>query len=484
MKNILEKYKNMNVMVKASIWFTICSIIQKGISVITLPIFTRIMSIEQYGEYNVFLTWYNIILIIISFNIQSEVFNKGLSEHKDSMSKYTNNQIGLMIILLFIYTIIYVLFRNFINNILHLSTFMMFLIIIEIFCSTIIEFWRSQKKFEYNYKKIVVISLLCTVFSPIIGIIAVLNTPYKVEAKIISNILIPLICSVVILISYLKNNKISYNTKIWKKTLFLALPLLPHYLSLVLLNQSDRLMINYFIGSASAAIYSVAYSAGFLLIIINNSINSSIVPWLYERIKNKNLVSINKIVSGLFYIVAAVNLFLIWLAPECISIFAPSSYQSAIWCLIPISISVFFSFVYSICVDLEVFFEKNIYITISTIISTILNLVLNLIFIPRYGFISAAYTTLFSYFILMILHLIFTSKVLKNNSISIKTIISNNTIIICSLILCIGAIIAAFLYNYMVIRIVLLFIVSIVIIIFRKKIIDYLKAIKKNKRGV
>ena len=48
--NITSKYRSLSVQAKAALWFTICSFLQKGISFITVPIFTRLMSTEDlYG---------------------------------------------------------------------------------------------------------------------------------------------------------------------------------------------------------------------------------------------------------------------------------------------------------------------------------------------------------------------------------------------------------------------------------------------------
>ena len=46
--NITSKYRSLSVQAKAALWFTICSFLQKGISFITVPIFTRLMSTEEY----------------------------------------------------------------------------------------------------------------------------------------------------------------------------------------------------------------------------------------------------------------------------------------------------------------------------------------------------------------------------------------------------------------------------------------------------
>ena len=62
---------------------------------------------------------------------------------------------------------------------------------------------------------------------------------------------------------------------------------------------------------------------------------------------------------------------------------------------------------------IELHEKKTQYISLGTIIAAILNIILNLIFIPKYGYIAAAYTTMFCYFVLMFVHLFITRRILK-----------------------------------------------------------------------
>ena len=72
------KYKSLPVQIKASFWFLICSFIQRGISLITTPIFTRLLSTVEYGQYNVFNSWMGIINIIVTLNLYAGVYQRGL----------------------------------------------------------------------------------------------------------------------------------------------------------------------------------------------------------------------------------------------------------------------------------------------------------------------------------------------------------------------------------------------------------------------
>ena len=279
--SVLKFYSGLNVAVKASLWFAICSIIQKGISVITLPIFTRLMSTSEYGEYSVFLTWYNILNLIITLNLQADIFNKGLIQHSDEKDEFTANQAGLLIFLSSIYFIIFGGMQLFFDSFLGIPTELFIVMVIEILANALIGIWTARKRFDFEYQKIIKVIMLTAIANPVLGIVAVINFEQKAEARIISNAIVPIVIAIVLIFLLKKNGKLFKKRNWWKVGVFSSIPLVPHYMSLILLNQSDKLMINYLVGSEQAGIYSVAHAAGLIMTIVNTSINGSFVPLVY-----------------------------------------------------------------------------------------------------------------------------------------------------------------------------------------------------------
>lgn len=462
-----------NSAIMAGFWFTICSILQRGISIITMPIYTRLMPTEQFGEYSIFQTWYNILIIIITLNIHQEIFNKGLSNYSEQKDEYTANQMGLLFILTFFFLIIYYIFKNAINNLLGLSTYLVIIMIFEILANAIFGLWSTNKRFKFEYTKIVIVTLVISILNPIVGIIAVYFSKYKAQARIISNALIPIILAIFLIINIAKKGKIFHNIKWWKNSILKSLPLIPHYLSLVLLNQSDKLMINEFCGVEFAGIYSVAHAAGLLTTIVNTSINNAFVPWAYDKLKHEKEIEIKKNSNILFFIVLLINAIVIWFSPEAIKIIAASEYQSAIWCLIPIVASVFFYFIYMLFVDIEIYYGENKLVAIASLFAAILNIILNYIFIPIFGYIAAGYTTLFSYFMTMLLHYIFMKITLKKNNVY-NNIFDEKKIIIFSILLIFILGMSVVLYKYFYIRLIIVIVCSILIYIKKYTIINFI----------
>jgi UDP-glucose 6-dehydrogenase len=71
---------------------------------------------------------------------------------------------------------------------------------------------------------------------------------------------------------------IIFSPEFLRESKALNLPLIPHYLSNYILNQSDRVMIGRMVGNSQAAYYSVAYTISTVMVLITNAINSSLTP--------------------------------------------------------------------------------------------------------------------------------------------------------------------------------------------------------------
>ena len=150
-----------------------------------------------------------------------------------------------------------------------------------------------------------------------------------------------------------------YVNEYWKYALAFNLPLIPHYLSQMLLIQSDRIMIDRLVGSGPAAIYSVAYNVSLIMSLVTNSLVATYIPSLYSDLKNKNIKDIQDRSLTLNVIVAVLTIVAMLFGPELIKIFATEEYYQAIWIIPPVAMSVFFNSIYSVFVNIEFYYEKN-----------------------------------------------------------------------------------------------------------------------------
>lgn len=474
---MLNKYKKMSVQAKAALWFTFCSILQKGISFITVPIFTRIMSAEQYGVYSLYLSWFQIMSIITSFYLYYGVYNNAMVKYKNERDQYTSSMQFLTILITFIVFVIYILFKNFWNSIIGLTTSIVLLMFIESLVTPAVNFWAGRKRFEYDYKKLVTFILTKSVLNPILGIIFVLFSQEKDFARIISVVLVELVFDGIILIVQFKKGKTFYKKEYWKYALSMSIPLLPHYLSSMILNQGDRIVISKLVDNAAVAFYSVAYSLGMIVQIFTNALNNSFTPWYYEKLKRKEYDGVSNVTNNLLIIIGFICVIIPFCGPEIISLFGSTEYSSAVYVMPPIALSTYFIFLYNLLAIPQFYFEKTTFMLIASVSAAVINVLLNIIFVPIFGYVAAGYTTLICYILYSIGHFYVSKKILKDN-VDINIIFNNKKIFFISSIVTICGILSSILFKYFILRYIIIFTFILYCLINRKILIKKIKSLK------
>ena len=138
----------MSVQAKSAIWFTMCSILQKGIAFITVPIFTRLMTKEQYGTYSLYLSWLQILTIITSLYLYYGVFNNAMVKFEDDRNRYISSMQGLTMTITAAVFGIYLAFQKMWVQVLGLAPILIILMFIEMLVTPAISFWAGRQRFE------------------------------------------------------------------------------------------------------------------------------------------------------------------------------------------------------------------------------------------------------------------------------------------------------------------------------------------------
>lgn len=481
--NLLNRYNSYPRQVKASFWFLFCAFLQKGMSVITTPIFTRLMSADQYGSFSVFTSWMSIASVLVTLNIGYGVYTQGLVKFEEDGKVYTSSLQGLTLTMCILWTGIYLLAPQFWNEKMSMTTPQALMMFALIWTSAVFVFWSTEQRVLLNYKSLVIVSVTYSLLQPILGVIFVYLAQDKVTARIVSLLLVDLLICVALFIIHLRSGKHFFSSKYWKYALLFNIPLLPHYLSQVVLSSANRIMINDMVGATEAGIYSLAFSVSWIMIIFNTALMQTITPWIYRKIKDKRTEDISPIASLSTIIIAVVNLLLILLAPEAIRIFAPPSYFEAIWIVPPVALSVYFNFAYTLYATYQFYYKKTVFIAMASIVGAVLNVALNYWLIPIFGYMAAGYNTLICYIVYSSLHYLVMSRISKREEGIINPFDLKQTIIISGSFVLIGLSLQI-LYPYTVLRYIVLGVVLIGLFIKRNTIKDALDTVLKVKKQV
>ena len=479
---LINKYKNLPVQMKASLWFLMCAFLQKGVSFITTPIFTRLLTTSEYGQYSVFNSWYSIVTVFVSLNLYFGVYAQGLVKFENEKKEFISSLQGLTFTLVLAWTAVYLIFRNFWNLLFSLSTVQMLAMLVMIWTTAVFNFWSMEQRVDLKYRALVIVTLLVSLAKPVMGIFLVLHSEDKVTARILGLMLVELVAySGMFFVQMIHGKKFFYG-KFWRYALAFNLPLIPHYLSSSILNSADRIMIRDMIDSGSAGIYNLAYNVSQIMTMFNAALMQTIEPWLYKKIKAKRLEDIAGIAYPAFIIIAAVNLILIVLAPEIVAVFAPEEYYDAIWIIPPVTMSVYFTFSYNFFAVFEFYYERTKLIAVATVSGAALNIVLNYFCIKRWGYFAAGYTTLICYIVYALAHYCFMCKIC-NEKFDGKQAYSTKTLLLITVVFITMGVVAMSSYQNIFIRYSFTAVVLIIMLIKRKQIISVMSQLIRMRKS-
>lgn len=478
MIGIINKYRKLSKPTKASLWFVLSNVVLKGISFFTLPIFSRLLTTSQYGIISVYSSWVATISILTTLTIWGGVFNVGMVKFADKQKEMISSFQGLATSITLLFAIISIPFFNTLSQILGISKFLVICMYIEILSQIPLNIWITEQRYKFEYKAVVLITVINAVISPVIGIILVTSISHKAEARVISNMVVNLFIAIILFVHNQKDGKRFFDKEFWKFGFLFNVVLIPHYLSTQVLNQADRIMINSLCGSSDAGIYSVAYNFSLLLNLVTNGINSSLTPHIYQTLKDGDTSRLKKQTTGIVLIVATMAFALICVIPDVFSLLLPESYQEALYVIPPVTIGAFFLFLYPLFGSIEFYYEENKFVTLASVFGALLNVLLNYIFIKIFGFIAAAYTTLICYMLFSVFHYGFMKIVLKKNG-KENNIYDIKAISLISIGLLAATFLIVSLYENGICRWAILISIGVVGFVFRKKLYELVKMLRK-----
>ena len=476
MNSLVCKYKKLPVQVKASFCFLICSFLQRAVYMLTTPIFTRILSTSEYGQLGVFNSWYHVAIVIIPVCLSASMHTQGLVKFSEERDVFTSSLMGLVTLLVLIWCVIYFAFRSFWNETMGLTTIQMICLLFRTWTFSVIGFWGNEQRVNYEYRRLVIVSIIVSVVQPLVGIILVLVARDKVTARIVGITMVELVAYSWMFIISVKRGKTLYSKRFWKYGILINLPLLPHYISSTVLSSADRIMIRDMVGYNEAGIYDLAYSAALVMSMFNSALLATLTPWMFRKIKERKEIEIAPVAYGTVGIIALANLLMILFAPEVVMIFAPKPYYAAVGAIPPVAMSVFFMYCYGLFSRFAFYKEKTAYIMIASVGGAVLNIALNYIFIPVFGYIAAGYTTLFCYIVYSICHNIFMNKVCGG----VRPFSGRKILSIAALFLLIGFMLL-FTYDYPLIRYGIGLVGVVIGVVNREKIMKLFKGLMEIK---
>lgn len=471
-----EKFAHLSSPAKASVAYLFVNMFQKGLAFFTSPIYTRLLSPEQYGEVATFFSLIELIGIVAMFCFQGGVFNNGMVDFPDKRDEYSYSMLVLSNVITSITALVVLLGNQVFVSITGLKLYQIILMFLFFYLQPAFGFWTTRQRYEYKYKAVCLLTIILSFLAPFVSIVFILigNSEHAVFSRILGYELVFFVCYAAFYYILGSKSKWKVNTSYWKPAITFNITLIPHYLSTYVLSSSDRIMVARLASNGEAGIYSLGYSIAAIVLAFWVAVNNSLIPYTYENCKKNNTKAVADVTSIVLFGYGLLCVLVVLLAPEAIRVLAPSSYSEAIYVIPPIVGGVFFQALYNVFANIVYYYKKPKFVMIGSVASAILNIVLNFIFIPFIGYIAAGYTTLICYLLQAMIDYIAMKKVVGKN------IYDKRIIILESISIFILSTTSICLYRYSVIRYLLILLIIGFLFLKRNVILNITKSIRNK----
>ncbi|MBQ6393175.1 MAG: polysaccharide biosynthesis protein [Eubacterium sp.] len=416
-KNRSSRDESLNKMAFTSGFFYILAqFCVRGLTFVVTPFYSRMLSKAQYGDIRVYESWLLIAYTVMSLCLwRSEDVAK--YDFRDKFNEYTSSVHTLSYLAIAGFFGLALIFKEPFQRFTSMDDLMFYMCFLYVFTYTSMLYLQRRDKQMLRYK----FSTLATLLTIVPGTALSLWLIYRgrqlglldtlVHRRIIGYYVPQIIGGAIIAVVIWVQGKKFFDLTYWKYGLKYSLPLIPEALSIQIMNQSDKIMIQKLIGSDPTGVFSLATTISFIIWILEDSVWNAWIPWLYEKISRDETEDIAKPWTTVMHIFGLISWALVVLAPEEILILGGKKYYAAIYLIAPMvsgTLFRFFSYSYS---AVENYYKKTKYVAAGTIGTMFLNVILNYICIIKFGYMAAAYTTAASYVVLLIVQGILERKV-------------------------------------------------------------------------
>ncbi len=446
---------------KSGAWYTFANFIMKSMVFISTPVFARMLTKEEYGLYSNYTSWLMTATIVVTLNIYS-TFISAKTDFKDDFDTYILSTTVLSVSSSLLWIVIINVFSTEIVSLTGLSIFYLNIMMVYILFDSIVQIFQTRERYKYEYKKSVFLSLIISIGNTALSIVLVYAMTDKLTGRIIGNSFLTIVIGIALgIYMIIKGRRV--RIEYWKYALPICLPFIPHLLSLMVLNVLDRIMITQICGAEENALYSLAYSCGAIVSLLITSMNTAFSPWLGEKLEEESYEEIcgfsDIYVKGFSFFACG----LILISPEVLLIMGGEAYMSAIYVMPPVAFGFVCQFIYTMFVNIEQFKKKTIGMAFASAFAAVLNFILNIIFIPMFGYVAAAYTTMVSYLFLLVFHSLLVHRM------GLMKVYKGKTIVVSLIIVFVFSMIVNLLFSYNFLRYIFIVFYILVLAVFIKK---------------
>lgn len=399
------------------------------VSFLLLPLYTAKLSTEAYGTLDLYTTVANILIPILSLQLEQGIFRFLLTQ-EETEDKIFSSVSFFLLVSSALLALVYIPLSKAVS--IEYAGLVLTYYIALLFSTVMQQIPRGYG----NYTQFTLISFLSSTVSIVFTVIFICCFNRGIEGVLIARIISSLVVIIFIFIKSKIYSKLRITSISWpclKSLLKYSIPLVFNQLASWVVNYSDRIIIISFLGIATNGIYAVANRFFSLITSMLNIYNMAWTESVTKSLSDYDRVAYhNKILS------LTMNLFL--LVATCVTAgigilfnyFIDPSYDSAYFQIPILVYAAVFSGLSANIGSVYIAYKKTKDISTTTFFSAVINAAVHLFLIKRIGLYAASFSTLIS-FVSMFYYRIYRIRTIEKLDYNIKAIVKQLPFIIITL---------------------------------------------------
>lgn len=389
------------------VFFNILStILLQGLSIITAPLFSRLLGDAGYGVVAIYNVWINVLALVFTLNTRGSLMSARIEYSGEEQDAYASSALSLSIGFFLLCAGAVLLFLEPFARLVQLPKAIVLMLLAQVITGYSVSFLNT--KFTYDFKAgwNCFISVLSAVLVMGLSLLFVWLLPRELDyygrigGMALTQVLLGLACAGYVL----RRGKTLYNKTYWKFCLGLSIPLIFYNLSDLALGYTDRLMLQYMMSKAMVGQYSLAAAFATIMFTIFSALNGSWVPFFFEDYKQNARDRMRSQAKNYLEVYTVLSMGFVLLTREVYHVFASREFWFGTD-FIPIFVAGYYlNFLCTFPVNVEYCHKKTKAVAVITIIAACVNLSLNYFLIRAMGPMGAVISTAASHGVQMVLH--------------------------------------------------------------------------------
>lgn len=401
---VKPKTTELKTVAKSGFWYTASTFLTKALGFITIPIFSRILTPEQFGDFNNFAVWQVILYTVFSLEI-FQTLNRARFDYdtKEKLDSYQVSSLSLSFLISGIAFLLFLAFPGFYENILLIDKKYIFIMFLYILFRPAFDMFQTKQRVFYRYKLSAGISFAVVPVCTIMALVLALTLPDPLFGRIFGQYIPTALVGVVFLFYYLKQSR-KISLSCWSYALKLCIPLVITTLGSQLLINSDKIIAKQLCTAVDVAYLSIAASCANIMLILIQCLNYAWSPWLMDCLhtgdEDKLKKAFKPFLWGLVLLTAAILL----LAPELVLLLGGEKYMPALYVFPAGMTNCILSFLTAQYVFIETYHKNVKWAGIATFSIALLNVGVGAIAALLFGYMAIPYAAIISNLLLLVMH--------------------------------------------------------------------------------